>query len=273
MTSALLIAATLLSLAGAASAQERPWTPLPSPASVACPGGVCQPEALAPFLDALAQTDATVRIVQFGDSHTAGDIITGSLRWRLQSRLGPDRAVSVVPIGEVGATLRSLADRSVAFEPGAAPDLIILAYGTNEGFDELLDPTAYEALLRSQVARLRAAAPGAALMILGPPDAMRGDGGGTCADDPERRWRTPLMLPVVRDVQQRVAADMGVAFWDWSGRMGGACSAHRLAIQAEPMVRPDHIHFTYAGGDWIGALLFDDLMAAHDARAGRGEAR
>jgi len=26
------------------------------------------------------------------------------------------------------------------------------------------------------------------------------------------------------------------------------------------------VHFTQAGGDWIGALLFADLMTAHDRR-------
>ncbi|MBX9615301.1 MAG: hypothetical protein K2X25_06865 [Caulobacteraceae bacterium] len=257
-----------LALAPVAGAQERPWTPLPSPVSATCPGGLCQPEALEGFFTAL-DGSGPVRVVQFGDSHTAGGDITTSLSWRLQGRF-EGREIGISARGVVGATLSGLAAREPLLEPGeAAPDLIIVAYGVNEGFDDALQPQVYEALLWGQVARLRAAAPGASLLILGAPEAMRGDGGGTCADDPERRWNVPAMLAVVRDVQHRVAADMGVAFWDWRGRMGGDCSAHALTLGDTPLMRGDHVHFTQAGGDWIGSLLFADLMAAHDQRGGR----
>ena len=63
---------------------------------------------------------------------------------------------------------------------------------------------------------------------------------------------------------------MGVAFWDWHGRMGGDCSADRLALRAEPLMRGDRVHFTSAGADWIGGVLAGDLLAAYDAwKAGR----
>lgn len=267
-----LIAAALLAASAGASAQERPWTPLPSPPSAICPGGLCQPEALAAFFAALDRPPVRpVSIVQFGDSHTAGEDITTSLRSRLQSRYA-DRDIRLAPFGIVGATLTALDERAPLFEPTYTrlPDLVIIAYGANEGFDDRLDLGAYEDLLRAQIRRLRAAAPEAALLILGAPEAMRGDGGGTCPDDPERRWRTPAMLAVVRDVQHRVAAEMGVAFWDWRGRMGGDCSAHRLTLGPEPLMRGDHVHFTETGGDWIGSLLFADLMAAPGARAQAG---
>jgi hypothetical protein len=81
------------------------------------------------------------------------------------------------------------------------------------------------------------------------------------------------MLGVVRDVQHRVAASMGVAFWDWKGRMGGDCSAHALTLVGPlgetPMMRGDHVHFTEAGGDWIGGLLFADIDAAYRQWGGR----
>ena len=141
--------------------------------------------------------------------------------------------------------------------------LIVLAFGTNEGFDDSLDPRAYEALLRGQIVRLRRLAPAASLMILGAPDALRNGVTNGCSADGKRS--PPPSLAVVRDVQRRVAADMGVAFWDWHGRMGGDCSADRLALRAEPYVRGDRVHFTSAGADWIGGVLAGDLLAAYDA--------
>ncbi len=266
MTSARLIAAGLLTLVAVAGAvaQERSWAPLPSQASATCPGGLCQPLALTPFFAALDRTPPEpVRILQYGDSHTAGELITTALRTRLQARF-PARAVRLEAIGVVGATLSDLADRPMTFGSDP-PDLIILAYGSNEGFDDLLNLQAYETLLSVQIARIRRAAPEAALLILGAPEAMRGEGGGACADDLEGRWAPPVMLALVRDVQHRVAAEMGVAFWDWRGRMGGHCAAHRLTLGPDPLMRGDHVHFNDTGGDWIGALLFADLMTARDA--------
>jgi len=180
-------------------------------------------------------------------------------------KAGPGVALS--NLGRVGATLRDLAARdeaTVAAELTAwRPDLIVLAFGTNEGFDDALDRTAYEALLRGQIARMRRLAPAASLMILGAPDALRSGIEGGCSADGLRA--PPPSLAVVRDVQRQVAADMGVAFWDWHGRMGGDCSADRLALMADPHVRGDRVHFTGAGADWIGGVLAGDLLAAYDA--------
>ncbi|KPF78738.1 hypothetical protein IP78_10385 [Brevundimonas sp. AAP58] len=261
-----LVLMTVLAGGGAVSAQERPWTPLPDPVSATCPGGLCQAQALSSFFEAL-RGSRVVHILQLGDSHTAGGDITAALLSRLQSRF-PGRDIQLDAFGTVGETLRGLEIRRPLFD-GAVPQLVILAYGTNDGFDDLLDPAAFERLLREQIGRVRREAPEASILLLGAPEAMRGEGGGTCPDDPHSRWREPATLAVVRDVQHRVAAEMGVAFWDWKGRMGGNCSAHTLTLGPEPLMRRDHVHFTSAGGDWIGSLLFDDLMAAHDRRGGR----
>jgi hypothetical protein len=83
------------------------------------------------------------------------------------------------------------------------------------------------------------------------------------------RWYPPVNLGVVREAQRQAAAAEGVAFWDWSARMGGPCSAHHLS-QADPrLVRGDHIHFTTAGGDLVADLLSQDLMRAYETSVGR----
>ncbi len=174
--------------------------------------------------------------------------------------------VIVSNLGVVGSGLRDLAGRDeaiVAVELAAwRPALVILAYGVNNGFDPALDPVAYEGLLRGQVERLRRLAPAASLMLLGAPEGLKGGQVGGCGADGTRR--APANLALVRDVQRRVAADMGVAFWDWHGRMGGDCSAERLATMAEPYMRPDRVHFTSVGADWIGGMLSDDLATAYE---------
>jgi len=180
---------------------------------------------------------------------------------------GAKPGVMVSSLGVIGATLRDLASRDEAIAAAELamwrPSLIVLAFGTNEGFDDGLDRPAYEALLRDQIARMRRLAPAASLMLLGAPDALRSGEAGGCSADGKRK--PPPSLALVRDVQRRVAADMGVAFWDWRGRMGGECSADRLALRASPLMRGDRVHFTSEGADWIGGILSRDLLAAYDA--------
>ena len=278
----------VLSMTGAA-AQEVPYLALESvpPGASVCAGGVCQPEALAQVFRRLEMTEAgrpipAIHVLQVGDSHTAGGRITGAVRARLQARFGyaQDGVDAALPVyderrsgvllfefGRVGATLREMQGwRDVDVSRGPphwAADLIVLAFGTNEGFEDGLDAVAYEALLRDQITRLRRLTPGASLMILGAPDALRSGVANGCSADGQRA--PPPSLALVRDVQRRVAADMGVAFWDWHGRMGGDCSADRLALMTEPYMRGDRVHFTGAGADWIGGVLAGDLLAAYDA--------
>nr|WP_246328920.1 GDSL-type esterase/lipase family protein [Brevundimonas lenta] len=186
---------------------------------------------------------------------------------------GDGPGVILSNLGVVSATLRDLAarDETVVEAELAAwrPTLLVLAFGTNEGFEDDLDAAAYEALLRGQIERMRRLAPRASLLILGAPDALRSGATNGCSADGVRA--PPPSLAVVRDVQRKVAADLDVAFWDWHGRMGGDCSADRLALGAEPYMRGDRVHFTSAGANWIGGTLAGDLMAAYDRwKAERG---
>ncbi|RZJ97019.1 MAG: hypothetical protein EON88_04610, partial [Brevundimonas sp.] len=81
--------------------------------------------------------------------------------------------VIVSSLGVVGATLRDLAtrDESIAALELAVwrPSLIVVAFGTNEGFDPGFDPVSYTASLRTQIDRLRRLSPQASLLILGAP--------------------------------------------------------------------------------------------------------
>ncbi len=64
--------------------------------------GIEFPEALAPFFQALSSSQTgegvpVVRIMQFGDSHTAADIFTAALRTQFQAQFGDGGAGFIVP--------------------------------------------------------------------------------------------------------------------------------------------------------------------------------
>ncbi|KKC25674.1 lipase [Sphingomonas sp. SRS2] len=52
------------------------------------------------------------------------------------------------------------------------PDLIVLAFGTNEGFAPRVSPQEYEIALRSQIGRIRRVAGRVPILLLGAPDAL-----------------------------------------------------------------------------------------------------
>jgi lysophospholipase L1-like esterase len=168
-------------------------------------------------------------------------------------------------LGVVGAQLSHFArtdDAVVEAELAAyRPDLIVLAFGTNEGFSASLTPDGFEAALRAQIGRLRRlAGADVPMLLLGAPDAgTRAQGEGACGDG----WRTPAMLDDVRARQRRVAREVGAAYWDWSRAMGGRCAAS--IWWRAGLMRGDHVHFTRGGGERIAAMIDADLLAAGES--------
>jgi lysophospholipase L1-like esterase len=179
-------------------------------------------------------------------------------------------------LGTVGAqfvhTLR-MDDAVVAGELRTyAPDLIVLAFGTNEAFWPGYTAAGYEASLRSSIARLRRLAPGVPILLLVAPDSATRTpslmtlGGVTAAPcDVANGWQPTAALAGVQAIQRRVAHDLGLASWDWSRAMGGRCTADRWVREPAPLMRGDHVHFTSRGGAAIAQALQADLDAAMGA--------
>ena len=147
-----------------------------------------------------------------------------------------------------------------------SPSLIVLAFGTNEGFRDSTDPTAYAAAFAARLRALHAAVPGAALLVLGPPDAYRHRRKGSTAppacDDPN--WTEPANLAPIREVQRSVTAREGAYFWDWQAAMGGPCSMLRWAATDPPMAAPDHVHLYAPGYQATAEALFRAIMEGYD---------
>jgi hypothetical protein len=168
------------------------------------------------------------------------------------------------------------------------PDLIIIEYGTREGFDDTLDVKQYEARLSAILGQIKQRAPQASILIAGPPDAARlpgfagSAGAQVCralnpqemqaygpmmdrSDERLGRWHTPPKLIAVRAAQRRIAAATGAFYWDWSKYMGGPCSIHAWAMAVPPFAEPDHITLTEAGDNRSARALFAEIMAGYEA--------
>jgi lysophospholipase L1-like esterase len=181
--------------------------------------------------------------------------------------------VSYISLGFPGATvqlLQKLAAENLADElRRLAPDVVVLAFGTNEGFNDALDVTAYAAQYEQIVRKLRQLRPGLRVVMIGPPDGARpaaapqlvaADGAGQC------RVPTPPKLAPVREAQRRLAERLGADFWDWSSVMPGPCGAQAWAAAEPPLMARDYVHMTVEGYKRSADRFADFLIPLIDGR-------
>ncbi|MGI4953587.1 MAG: GDSL-type esterase/lipase family protein [Janthinobacterium lividum] len=176
-------------------------------------------------------------------------------------------------LGTIGATMGITAQWSpalVASEIRALdPSLVLLAFGTNEGFKDSTDPEEYRTLYRERLRAVRAMVPRASVLVVLPPDgARRLAAGSTTEPCPPRpgdqaNYAAPPRLAMVRRTQQQLAAASGLPSWDWSAAMGGTCSILPLSRTDPPQAAPDLVHLFRPGYRATAELLFAELMRGY----------
>jgi lysophospholipase L1-like esterase len=136
----------------------------------------------------------------------------------------------------------------------AAPQLVIINYGTNESqFDGLI--TTLDAELRTAIARIRTAAPGVPILIMSPMDRGQRIGGDI---------GTMPTIPKIVAIQKHVAETTNCAFFDTYDAMGGEGTVGRWYDAQPRLMTADFIHPTPPGAAIVGSLLVDNLYAGYD---------
>jgi lysophospholipase L1-like esterase len=145
----------------------------------------------------------------------------------------------------------------------AAPDLVVLAYGTNEAVQAGLTDEVYERALVDLLGRVARATPTASCLLLGPPDLARHTTG--------QGWSPSPRLGEIIAIQKRVADAAGCAFFDQREAMGGPGSIIQWAAEPEPRAQVDRVHLRRSGYTQVGNAFATDLLRAYDEwRAERG---
>jgi lysophospholipase L1-like esterase len=206
-----------------------------------------------------------VRIAHYGDSHTAANILTAQIRRNFERDFGdaasPAQARSRILYDVLGINgaraVRLLSWNEQSFMSSVTrrnPDLIILAYGTNEVTDNNWNIQSYQRMFVTIMRRFRRAAPNASILIYGPPDrAVRGAGG----------WQSVARMTALLEAQRRAAIEMGAAFWSSYAAMGGDSSMNLWV--AKGLGQPDHVHLTARGYIRMGNMFYDDFLDAYRA--------
>lgn len=160
--------------------------------------------------------------------------------WYIQGQ--KNAGVTLSALGINGAQLQVMDKWQAGWQEtlkALRPDLVILAYGTNEAFDQRLELEPYREHLTRTVADLRRQMPRAVIVLVGPPDSIRQRNASGCAA------RVPQMLAAIIGIQREVAKASGALFWDWQAYMGGQCSI--VQWQASGLARNDLIHLSADG--------------------------
>lgn len=132
-----------------------------------------------------------------------------------------------------------------------APDLVVLAYGTNEAGDE--QPIAdYERQLDQVIRRIRDAVPNASCLLVGPSDRPLVQRRAQVTDRP----RTAQVI----EAQWRVALTHGCAFFDTVAFQGGPMSTVAWSRLDPPYAGRDLVHFTRRGYVRLGEVLLGAML-------------
>ncbi len=196
--------------------------------------------------------------------------------------------VSYMSIGYPGATvqlLQKLDSGNVAEDfRRLQPDIVVLAFGTNEGFNDNLDVNGYISQYEQIVKRLQAMRPGLKVVMVGPADAARPVGqchaegvGQKCASAPavqtaslestgNCKFPVPPKLNAVREAQRKLAGRIGAAFWDWSSVQPGPCGAQVWAAASPPLMARDYVHMTLEGYKQSADRFADFLIPLIEGR-------
>lgn len=137
------------------------------------------------------------------------------------------------------------------------PDLVVLAYGTNESVDDDQPIEVYRKNLREVLARLRRASPETSCLLIGPGDFPIKGADGSYGPRPR--------VAQIAAAQREVAAEASCAFWDALEFMGGELSMVTWAAAQPAMGQSDHLHLTRRGYARMGMALTDALMFDFDA--------
>jgi GDSL-like Lipase/Acylhydrolase family len=190
--------------------------------------------------------DAPLSVVQI--QLQAGALRLHGMEWPLPAGTRLQMDVFGYP-GATVAGWKSVAVDNLRAWWGTSPyDVVVLAFGTNEGNVQPFDAYAYGQLLKASVGAWRVQFPAAQCVLIAPGDrgvlVRRSQKGAKTSADVLRFTR---VHEEIGRLQRQVAAAHGCRFWSALEAMDGAGGAYRWVRHNPPWMARDLIHFTVPG--------------------------
>lgn len=119
------------------------------------------------------------------------------------------------------------------------PNIVVLAYGTNEASDPDYSMDQYRTELRKNLSILQESRPDQACILVGPSDRGKKKG--------KRSFYVWRQTAKIADVQREVAPEFGCVFWDWQQAQGGEGAMIAWRYTKPPLTTKDLLHHTPKG--------------------------
>lgn len=113
----------------------------------------------------------------------------------------------------------------------------------------------YKTSIEKQIRHLKAIAPRAAILFIGPSDMSVNIKG---------RMTTYPHLPMMVDSLKAAANNAGAAYWDLYSAMGGNGSMAKWVKARPALAGSDYVHFTPRGAEATGNMLLESLLLYYD---------
>ncbi len=134
------------------------------------------------------------------------------------------------------------------------PDLMIVMTGSNQSKFKGMDMAQYEQEYTTMVKQIRKARPNSTCLVASAPDR---------AEKTNGQLTTSPLIPKIVAIQHKVALANGCAFWNTYEAMGGQNAMLAWHRHRPRLASGDYTHLTMAGGEVLGALLYEALMAGY----------
>ncbi len=129
--------------------------------------------------------------------------------------------------------------------------LIIMEYGLNVTLPETKDLDWYKKQMVSVISYLKECFPKSDIIIMSVGDKCYRKFG---------KYITEPSIPLLVSIQEQIANESGVAFWNLFEEMGGENSMAKWVNNKPPFANKDYTHFNFAGAERIGTLLYNQII-------------
>lgn len=158
------------------------------------------------------------------------------------------RGNSGFPLVKVPQSIYSGTDKYLGY------DLIVLEYGLNAVSPGVTDFSWYERGMLSVIKHIKASFPNASILLISVGDkGYRKDG----------VYQTDPSVPLLVNVQKKMAEQTGCAYWSLYDAMGGEGSMVQWVEGDTVLANKDYTHFNFRGAHKVGKLLYTKLMSEY----------
>lgn len=158
------------------------------------------------------------------------------------------RGNSGFPLAKIHQNVYSSTDNCLNY------DLIILEYGLNVVSPGVTDFSWYEKGMLNVIDHIKKSFPEASILLISVGDkSYRKDG----------VYETDPSVPLLVDIQKRMAEQTGCAFWSLYDAMGGSGSMVKWVEGDTVLANKDYTHFNFKGAHKVGKLLYAKLMSEY----------